>query len=254
MTLAELMMAMPLASIILLVLFSALFTQYTSVLAESARANLRSNGQSLLINLQDELLFTIAFGEELHTDLTDAYAPTGGWTYSSTPETLIINEIALDSTRRDDDRHIIRQLISPCATSSVTANPVAIDNVIYFVENVAGSSYDRLVKRTVIPTYSTCGVDSVSGSPCAPATTTCKGIEKKTSCPVANVGQNNCSVKDIVLSENIVNMQIDYFQANNVATTFPSAADKIEITLTLGDRVFGKDVEAIVKHTIRKIN
>lgn len=253
-TLAELMMALPLATIILLVLFSALFTQYTSVLAESARANLRSNGQSLLINLQDELLFTIAFGETLHTDLNDAYAPVGGWVHNTDPQTLIINEIALDSTRRDEDRHIVRRQINPCETSSITSNPVAVDNVIYFLQDVEGSPYDRLMKRTIVPTYSTCSIDLVSGAPCEPTTPTCKNIEKQTSCPLQNVGQNNCSEKDTVLSENVLDMQIEYFQANNISTAFPSAADKIEITLTLGDRVFGKDVEAVVKHTIRKIN
>ncbi len=89
--------------------------------------------QTLLINLQDELLFTIAYGEGLNTDLSDAYAPTGGWSYDTTPQTLVINEIALDSTRRDESRNIVRQRTNNCETSPVTANGVAINNVIYFV-------------------------------------------------------------------------------------------------------------------------
>ncbi len=248
------MMALPLATIILVILFSALFTQYTSVLAESARSNLRSSGQTLLINMQDELLFTIAFGEDMDVNLTDAYAPAGGWTYDTDPQTLIINEIALDSTRRDDDRHVIRQRLNNCEASSVTANPVAINNVIYFISDVPGKPYDTLTKRTLTPTYTTCGIDLVTGNPCTPTTATCRDIMKQTSCPEVGVGTGNCEVKDTILTENVIGIDIQYFAENNVPTPYPSNADKIEITLTLGDTVFGKEVKADVKHTIRKIN
>jgi len=257
-TLAELMIALPLATIILTVLFSALFTQYTAVLAESARANLRSSGQTLLINIQDELLFTIAFGETLDVDLADPHEPTDGWAHDSEPRTLIINEVALDSTRRDDDRNIVRQLINDCESSSVTANPVAINNVIYFVGDNPGnpsSDQDVLYKRTVVPIYDTCSIDTVTGDPCTSSSSaTCKGGAKSTSCPEGSVGTNDCETEDSVLSENVKGMDIRYYAEDNVETDFPSAADKIEIVLTLGDTVYGRDVEVDIKHTIRKIN
>lgn len=253
-TLIELLITMPIATLIIVVLLSALFTQYTSVLAESARSNLRTNGQTLLINLQDELLFTIAYGEQLNADLVDAYQPSGGWKNDSNPQTLIINEVALDSTRRDDDRHIVRRKNNNCETSTVSSNSVAINNVIYFIQDVPNSEYDSLVKRTVTPTYNLCSIDQNTGKPCTPTTSSCLGNAKKTSCPSSQQGYNNCSIEDSVLTENVVSFKIKYFAKNNIETIYPSSSNKVEITLTLGDTVFGKKVQTEIKHTIRKIN
>ena len=252
----ELLIAIPLTTIILVILISVLFTQYTNSLAESARTNLRTAGQTLLINLQDELLFTIAYGEQLDVGLVDPNEPSGGWRYDSSPfPTLIINEIALDSTRRDEDRNIVRQRIVPnCESSSISANPVALNNVIYFVEKSADDRFGTLKKRTIIPEYNLCSIDSVTDGPCTPVTSTCRDNAKETSCPLAAVGTNNCTRAESTLTENVVDMQIQYFAEDNVPTSFPSAADKVEIVLTLGDTVYGKDVEAEIKHTIRKIN
>jgi len=253
-TIIELLIAIPIASMIIIVIIAGLFTQYTVVLAESARSNLRSGGQTLLINLQDELLFTIAYGEELNEDLDDPYEPTGGWSFATTPQTLIINEIALDSTRRDESRNIVRQRTNNCDTSPVTSNAVAINNVIYFVEQGPNDKYGQLKKRTVTPTYNLCSIDRSTDTPCTPETATCFGNAKETTCPEANVGTGTCASEDSVLSENIKDITIDYFAENNIQTTLPSVADKIEITMTLGDTVYGREVEATVKHTIRKIN
>jgi len=145
-TIVELLIVIPIASILVLLLITALFTQYASTLAETARSRLRTDGQTLLINLQDELLFTIAYGEGLETRLTDPNEPAGGWDYNTTPQTLIINEIALDSDRRDDTRHIVRQRVNTCESSSITANPLAINNTMYFVEDNPSSDYSYLEK------------------------------------------------------------------------------------------------------------
>jgi type II secretory pathway pseudopilin PulG len=253
-TIIEILVALPIATLIVIILFGTLFTQYTNSIAESARSNLRSSGQTILINLQDELLFTIAYGEEIDSNITDENAPSGGWTYNTTPETLIINEIALDSTRRDDDRNIVRRRINDCETSRVTSNPVAINNVIYFVEDNPNSDYGRLVKRTLVPEYDICSIDSSTDEPCTPTSAQCRGNAKQTSCPESLVGVGNCSQADSVLTENVLDMQITYFAENNIETSLPSAADKVEIILTLGDKVYGRNIEVDVKHTIRKIN
>ncbi len=253
-SLIEVLTVIPIATMLVVILISALFSQYANSLAESARTTLRTNGQTILINLQDELLFTIAYGEGLEGRLDDPNEPALGWTYDTDPDTLIINEIALDSTRRDEDRHIVRQFINNCETSSITANPLAINNVIYFVEDVAGSDYDRLVKRTITPEYNYCSIDISTGSPCTPVTTTCKTNAKVTTCPEALVGSDNCESKDSVLSENVLDFDVRYFAENNIETPYPSNADKLELTLVLGDKTFGRHVEAEVKHTIRKIN
>ncbi len=253
-SLVEIMIALPLVSIVVIILVSALFTQYASTLAESARTTLRASGQTILINLQDELLFTIAYGESLEGRLSDPNAPSGGLTYNTDPQTLIINEISIDTARRDDSRNIIRQRVNNCSSSSITANPLAINNVFYFVRPNTANRYSTLYKRTIVPAYPLCSIDLTTGNPCAPETATCRGLAKGTTCPASFVGTGNCTGKDSPLSENVLDFTVKYFAEGNVETPFPSAADKIEIELTLGDKVFGKDVQTVVNHTIRKIN
>ncbi len=250
----EILIVLPIVSIVVVILVSALFTQYATALAESSRTELRASGQTILINLQDELLFTIAYGEELEGRLTDPNEPTGGWTYDSDPQTLIINEIALDSTRRDDTRNIVRQLVNNCASSNITANPLAINNTIYFVKPNNNSNFSTLYKRTIVPEYNLCSIDTATGSPCAPTSSTCRGNAKQTTCPLSAVGSNGCSAPDSALSDKVKDFSIKYYSEGNVETTIPSSAEKIEIELTLGDKVFGKNIEATIKHTIRKIN
>ena len=58
-TIAEIAISVPVAAIIVVTLISILFSQYTIVLAETRKANLRTEAQALLTTLQDELLFTI---------------------------------------------------------------------------------------------------------------------------------------------------------------------------------------------------
>lgn len=253
-SIVELLIVLPIVSMVVLVLVGALFSQYANSLSESLRTELRASGQTLLINLQDELLFTIAYGEQMEGRLDDPNEPVGGWTYDSDPQTLIINEIALDSTRRDDSRNIVRQRVNNCESSSITANPLAINNVIYFVQPSASSKYSKLFKRTITPSYNLCSIDTLSGDPCTPVSATCRGNAKVTTCPEALVGTNGCGDKDSMLTDKVLDFSIKYYAENNVETTFPSAADKIEIELTLGDKVFGRDVKAEIKHTIRKIN
>lgn len=231
-----------------------LFSQYGSVLAESSRSNLRVSAQLILTRLQDELLFTMEFGHELNDDLSDSYAPLSGWDYDTTPATLIINEIAIDASRGDDSRNIIRRELSSCADSSTTSNPVAINNVIYFIEDIPGSDYDRLVKRVITPDYDICSVDLNSGEPCSPTTNSCRGNAKQTTCPEVNVGTGGCVQADSILSDNVISFDVIYYTQDNVVTNFPSAANRVDVTLSLGDKIFGKNIEVEARHGIRKVN
>lgn len=254
-TITELTVVLPIITLITVALIGILFSQYGGILAESSRSNLRSTGQALLTNLQDEVLFTIQYGQGLDADLVDPHAPAGGWDYDTEPQTLIINETALDSTRRDVDRNVVSRRSFPCSSLSARNNPIAINNIIYFTEDNAETGFKNLIKRTITPTYDLCSIDSASGDFCEPGSvSTCKTNAKNTSCPVDFVGQDNCTVQDSILSENIIDFNIRYFETDNVETSFPSDAQKIEIELIMGDRVFGRDVEAEVNHTIRKIN
>jgi hypothetical protein len=171
------------------------------------------------------------------------------------PQTLIISEVAIDSNRRDEDRDIVRKRINSCVGQPINTNPYAINNIIYFIDEQADSDYSRLVSRSVAPTYNKCSVDRDTGFACIPASATCLDNSRKTSCPAGTVATTpDCSKEDTVLSENIVDFRVRYFQEDNIETSFPSSADQIEMVLVLGDRVFGREVEVEVSHRIRKIN
>lgn len=254
-TITELLVILPVVTILIVFLVGILFSQYGSVLAEAKRSSLRAEAQAIMTGIQDEFLFSISYGEALDPLLADNFAPSGGWAFDTDPSTLIIYEIALDSNRQDEDRNIVRRRVTDCVTSPINSNPFAANNIVYFVEDDSGSNYDRLMKRSIAPTYALCSIDRTTGNPCVPATSVCQDNYRTTSCPAAEVsGDPDCFREDIVLTENVIDFDIQYFQEGNVATSSASSADQLEMTLVLGDVVFGRDVEVEVKHRIRKIN
>lgn len=250
-TIVELLVVISISTLVIVFMIQILMSQYISALTESTRLRLRTEGQAILINLQDELLFTISYGEELEDRLIDIHEPSGGWTYDTDPQTLIINEIALDSYRRDETRNIVRQRVNNCETSSITSNPLAINNIIYYLEDNADDDFYSLRKRTVVPSYNTCSKDT-DGNPCTPETATCRGLGRTTTCPDSAV-TTSCP-KDLTLSKNISDIQIDYYREGNVPTSIPSSAEKIEVTLVMSAVVAGQNLDVTVNHTIRKIN
>lgn len=253
-TIAEIAITLPIAALVVLSLMTLLFSQYSAVLAEVQRSNLRTSGQAFLNALQDELLFTIEYGHTIHEDLGDPHEPSGGWQYDTDPQTLIIHEVAIDAPRADINRNIVRKKITPCESSQVTANPIAINNIIYYLKDNPDNQYKSLYKRTIVPEYDLCGIDQSTGLPCEAVTSSCLGNYRQTSCPEEHVGQNNCTRSDQLLSDQVVDFAISYYQKNNIETSFPSAAEKIEISIVLGDQIFGRDVTVGLNQSMRKIN
>jgi len=253
-TIPELLVSVFISSVIGFIMFGYLFNQYTFALAQSARMNLRTSGQIMLMNLQDELLFAISYGETTDPELVDLNEPSGGWQFDAEPFPLIISEIALNSRRQASDRKVLRRETNPCASSAITSNNPAIINIIYFLEDVPGSPYNRLVKRTIVPTYSLCGIHETTGDPCNVGNAGCSGMVKETTCPAGDVGSGGCTAIDSVLNENVISMSQTYLDGSGAVVTFPSSATMIQFDLLMGDRVYGRDVEVELTHTVRKIN
>lgn len=254
-TITELVVVLPIITIVIVLLVGILFSQYGTVLAEARRSSLRAEAQSILNGLQDEFLFSITFGQELDDGLNDPHAPMGGWDFDTDPSTLIIYEIALDSNRRDEERKIVRRRLSSCTGTNAELNPTAINNIIYYVEDNPNNNFNQLVRRTVTPTYATCSEDRATGDTCVPTTVTCLDNSRTTSCPADQVAIDpDCDREDVVVNENLVDFNIEYFLEDNIPTPFADSADQLELTMVLGDRVFGRDVEVEVVHRIRKIN
>ncbi len=232
-TLLEILIALPLATILSLTVATTMFNQYGQLLQGSARARLRMEGEITLLSLEDELLFTTDFATSKSSDLSDANAPSGGWTYNTTPtDTLIIYETALTADRRDPNREFVYKREGNCSSSY----NIAINNLIYFTQDNVYDNYRTLYRRTLVPQYTTCGVNY-----------------KKQTCPVSAISAP-CTGIDAKLSEKVVDFQLDYFDENNVVVTNPESAELVKMTLVLGERIYGEDIIVPTSITMKKVN
>ncbi len=232
-TILEILIALPLASILSIVLASTMFNQYGELLQGAARSRLRMEGEILLLSLEDELLFSTDFANAKSSDLTDTYAPTGGWTSTTTPtDTLIVYETALTADRRDPDRDFVYKKASTCSSSY----NVAINNLMYFTVDNPADDYRTLYRRTLVPQYVTCGTNY-----------------KKQTCPAATV-VSPCTSADSVLSAKVIDFQVEYYDDGNVALTGPDNAELVKLTLTLGEKIYGKNIIVPTNITMKKVN
>jgi len=236
-SLVEILIALPIASVLALVITTTMYTQYGDLQKSTARVNLRMEGEITLISLEDELLFSTDFGEYMKSDLSDSYAPPGGWSSNTTPNTLIVYETALTADRRDANRDFVFKNLYGCSS---VYNPIAIDNLMYFTQDNAKGDYKTLFRRTVTPQYTTCNTNF-----------------KIQSCPAANVGSGGCNSADAILSDKVVDFTIDYYDEDNVF--IPSTgniwdAEKVKVNLTLGEKIFGDNIQVVTSITMKKVN
>lgn len=232
-TLLEVLIALPIASMLSIILATTMFNQYGQLLQSAARARLRMEGEILLLSLEDELLFSTDFATAKSTDLTDNNVPSGGWTYNTTPtDTLIVYETALTADRRDPNRDFVYKKGSSCSSSY----NIAINNLIYFTAANTVDSYRTLYRRTLVPQYQTCGTNY-----------------KTQTCPASNVA-SPCTGADSLLSKKVVDFQVEYFDEDNVALSTPASAELIKITVTLGEKIFGENINVTTNITMKKVN
>lgn len=237
-SLVEIVLVLPIVSVILLGMLDFTIRQYAKMHTETSRANLRLEAETMLLDLEDELLFTTEYAQTMSSDLTDAYAPSGGWNYNTNPDTMIVYETALTAPRRDPNRDFVYKATYSCGSSNAQYNPIALNNLMYFtVPNAGSSTYKTLYRRTITPAYSVCNTNY-----------------KVKTCPAANVGSNGCTRADSKLSEKVIDFQVEYSDDNNVSTTNPLAAEKVKITVTLGEKLFGEAVQVKSSITMKKIN
>lgn len=242
-TITELLVVMPIMTLILGSLMSILFTSWGKMLQDTAEANLRLDSQIMLLNLEDELLFTIEFAEQLKSDLVDEHAPSGGWSFDTDPDTLIVYETALTADRRSADRDFVwkRKTTGPEWQKCSGYLDYAINNLVYFSTANTDDDYRTLYKRTVVPVYDTCNDNY-----------------KRMSCPEVYVGTGNCQSSDGVLTEKLVDFQVEYYAEDNILLDTPdespSDAERIDITLVLGGKSYGKSIEVKTKFSMKKVN
>ena len=233
-TIVELVIVVPIISVIAIGVITLVMNMFFQIMANNSRLNLLLEAQTVLLSLQDELLFTTNYGEVIMSDLSDVHEPAGGWTFDTSPETLIVYETTLTAPRRDPDREFVYK--NNCSGS------IAFDNVIYFAEPNPDNDYYTLYRRILTPQY-----------------TTCNSNYRVQTCPTAFVGSDPCYSRDSVISDRLIDFEIDYYDQDNVlidtdAGGTPLDAEKVTIHISLGDSLFGRDVKAESSLTMRKIN
>ncbi len=242
-TLIEILVMLPVVSFIITVLVVLAQRSYYTILANNAETNLNLEAQTILFPLQDELLFATDYAETKSSDLNDSFAPSGGWRFDSNPQTLIVYETTLDKPRRDPNREFVYKRSYACGSYYSGYNPIATDNIIYFMQANSDNDYYTLRRRILTPQYSTCGTNY-----------------RPQTCPSsANFGTGGCQKVDTILSDHVVSFKIDYFDEDNFLIDTgnggsPLEAEKLKIRLTLGNKILGKTVDATSTVTMRKIN
>lgn len=235
-TLVEIMVVAPIFILVAMGMLGYLIDRYGQTLIKSAEVSLTVDAQAITLNLEDELAFATNFGDTLATNLSDPNEPNGGWTFNTSPNTLIIYEQARTGDIRDPNSDVI--LSQPCNGSTV-----ALNNLIYFSQDNNNNNYKSLYKRTIVP-------DSSS---------ICATNFRNLSCPSAVMGANNCSNADVLVTDKLIDFQITYFDEDNVAIDInnggnPLTAQKVTVEITLGDIAYGEEVQAESSLTVKRFN
>ena len=99
-TLVELLIISPIVMAIIAFMMNYLFNQYGQLTVQNAQINLQVGAQAATFAMQDDIFFANSFVSDLNNNLTDAYAPSGGWQASSNPTKLIISTPAQTASHR----------------------------------------------------------------------------------------------------------------------------------------------------------
>lgn len=230
-TLVEVLIMSPIMIVAIVIIMSYLFNQYGQLTQQGAQVNLNVEAQNIVFSMQDDIFFSQAFVQDKNTNLVDNNAPTGGWSYNTTPQTLLLSSPATTANPRAENRQIVYIDTLGCDDTVKEDNSVLYNNIIYF------TSGTNLYKRTISTPdgMSTCGTSF-----------------QKTSCPAASAS-DTCPV-DRLLTDKLNSVAYTYYDTNNNVVTNPELAEKVKVDLTLKDRAYAEDIYSNSSITLRKLN
>jgi hypothetical protein len=230
-TLVEILVMSPVIMLTIIIMMSFLFNQYGQLTQEGAQINLNVEAQNIVFSMQDDIFYANEFSSNLNSNLNDNYDPSGGWTYNTNPDTLIISTPALTGNRRADDRQPVYINTEGCDEAVITENSPLYNNVIYFVSGT--TLFKRIV--TAPSTLATCGTSFV-----------------KTSCPSGSAS-SSCPA-DRTMTSNLNSFNITYYDTNNTVVSVPEQATKVKIDLELKDRAYATDIYSTSSITLKRLN
>lgn len=230
-TLVELLVMAPIMIVTIVLLMSYMFNQFGQLTQQGAQVNLQVDAQAITFSMQDDIFFASNFAKNINAGLSDTYQPSGGWSYNTTPQTLIISTLALTQSHRSADREPVYINTEGCDEANLINNSELYNNIIYFVSGT------KLYKR-------------ILSAPTGVAT--CGTSHQKQSCPEANA-TTGCP-RDRLLTDKLNSFTITYLDTNNTTVSDPETAERVKIDLQLKDRAFAEDVFSSSSITYRKLN
>lgn len=230
-TLIEVLVVAPVMIMTIIIMMSFLFNQFGQLTQEGTRLRLVTDSQLITFSIQDDIFFASSFESDKNANLSDDYAPSGGWKSNTNPQTLIVSSVALTKSNRDPDRTPVYINTVGCDPSVLDQNSELLNNTIFFVSGT--NLYKRIL--TAPSSLATCGTS-----------------HHKQTCP-ANNASSACP-KDILLTDKLDSFSVTYFDSNNNTTTTPELAQKIKLSVQLKDRAFAEDVFGNSSITIKKVN
>ncbi len=201
-TLVEVGIVVPMALLVLGVIFSYLITTYLEGLQQTTQLAVMDDANSAINKMNDDLMVTAGFQSNLSSYLTDVYAPGGGWNANTgTPESpvAIVRALATTAPSKSAAKKVVRLQRLTCTTDNEILNPILYYNIIYFV------SGGNLYKRTIAT-----NTDS-SGYPACDTP-----FQQKQTCPA---GQSNpaCNGTDILVANDVADFHITYARPDTLA-------------------------------------
>jgi len=203
-TLIEVGIVVPMALLVLGIIFSYLVTMYLESLQQTSQLSVMDDVNSSINKMNDDLVTSAGFQSTLSSYLTDVYAPSGGWNAnngSSESPVLIVRALATTANSKNSAKKVVRLQKLTCNTDNEVINPILYYNIVYFV------SSGNLYKRTIAANTDASGL-SACDTP----------IQQKQTCPSGAVNAA-CNGKDVLIATDVSDFHATYGRQSFISDT-----------------------------------
>ncbi|HEX6461881.1 MAG TPA: type II secretion system protein [Candidatus Saccharimonadales bacterium] len=194
-TLVEVGIVVPMALLVLGVIFSYLITTYLEGLQQTTQLAVMDDANAAVNRMNDDLMVASGFQSRTSSYLNDVYAPSGGWnanTGTPTSPVLVVRALATTAPSKNAAKKVVRLQQRPCTIDNEIINPILYYNIIYFV------SGGNLYKRTIASNTDSSGLTACDTP-----------VQQKQTCPA---GQSNaaCNGTDILVASDVSDFHVTY--------------------------------------------
>lgn len=254
-TLIEVLITVPIFMLVIAGIITFMVNLYVQILVKDARTEMALEAQTTLNNLQNDLFFGRNFAAQPNGSMVDANGPQGtaqSWNFNTTPSTLIVYQIALDSPYQSGSRQVVYQKAAAsgysCDPSTIEQNPPVLNNLIYYID-----AANNLRRRVLVPdpVNQRCSNPFLAQS-CPTASTRVQQVTQTTTATVP------CPA-DSTLATGVVAFTVTYYDADgNVINTgsggSPLQAERVTIDITLSRTVAGDTSTYSAEFNVKKMN